>query len=98
MRDGTTATYESNPCKQLRKFIDYFYNSELVDKDYVQNIATLNDKDIESCSYNEICTLLTSIIRGDRFQSGLIYSKFKDETLLRLLERLKNIKNQKVDW
>ena len=38
--------------------------------------------------------MLTAIIRGDRFCSGLIYSKVKDGTLLRLLERLKDIKSK----
>ena len=91
MQDGTTAICESNPGRQLREFIYSFCDSDLIDKNYVENETALKDKDIESCSYNEVCTLLTSIIRGDRFVSGLIYSKFKDGTLLKLLESLKKL-------
>ena len=89
--NACTMKSESNPSKQLSEFIDYFCNSDLIDNNYVENETYIKEKDIESCSYNEICTLLTSIIRGDRFVSGLIYSKFKDGTLLKLLESLKKL-------
>ncbi len=91
MKDETTAIYESNPGRQLSEFIKFFYDSDLVDKNYESNVAVLKNKDTDSCTYNEICSILTSIIRGDRFQSGLIYSKFKDGTLLMLLEKLKEL-------
>lgn len=72
-------------------FIRCFYNSDLVDKEYTLNTKEISKKDINELTYKEIGTMLTSIIRGDRFCSGLIYSKVKDGTLLKLLERLQKV-------
>ena len=60
----------------------------------MENEKLIQEKDINNLTYKEIGTILTAIIRGDRFCSGLIYSKVKDGTLLRLLERLKDIKSK----
>ena len=83
---------ESNPGEKLKIFIRYFGESDLLDKEYMENEKLIHGKDIDELTYKEIGTMLTTIIRGDRFCSGLIYSKVKDGTLLKLLERLKDIK------
>lgn len=85
---------ESNPGEKLKNFIRYFGTSDLLDKEYMENEKLIQEKDINNLTYKEIGTMLTAIIRGDRFCSGLIYSKVKDGTLLRLLERFKDIKSK----
>lgn len=79
---------ESNIRGKLEIFIRYFGNSDLVDKEYMENTKKIKEKNINELTYKEIGTQLTAIIRGDRFCSGLIYSKVKDGTFLKLLERL----------
>lgn len=77
--------------EKLKTFVRYFYDSDLVDKEYLGNEKLISKKDINELIYKEIGTMLTSIIRGDRFCSGLIYSKVKDGTFLKLLERLQKV-------
>ena len=89
-----TVIQESNLGEKLKTFIRYFGTSDLLDKEYMENEKLIQEKDINNLTYKEIGTILTAIIRGDRFCSGLIYSKVKDGTLLRLLERLKDIKSK----
>lgn len=88
--DGIFTIPESNVGEKLQKFFGYLYNNNLMDMQYVENSKNLNGS-IDTYNYNEVLTALTSIIRGDRFVSGHIYSCVKDGTMLKLLERLKNI-------
>ena len=89
--DRKLVIYESNPGEKLKNFIRYFYDSDLLDKEYLENEKIIKEKNISELSYKEIGTMLTAIIRGDRFCSGLIYSKVQDGTFLKLLERLQKI-------
>lgn len=88
--DGTYTIPESHVGEQLSKFMNYLYQNNLMDMQYVENSKKL-DKVIDNYNYDEVLTALTSIIRGDRFVSGHIYSCVKDGTMLKLLERLKNV-------
>lgn len=92
--DGKIIIPESILGEKLRNFVRYIYDSDLLDKEYMENEKNIKDKNVDELGYKEIGTMLTAIIRGDRFCSGLIYSKVKDGTLLRLLERLKDIKSK----
>lgn len=92
--DGKIVIQESNLGEKLKTFIRFFGTSDLLDKEYMENEKLIQEKDINELTYKEIGTMLTAIIREDRFCSGLIYSKVKDGTLLRLLERLKDIKSK----
>lgn len=93
--DGKIIISESVLGEKLKIFIRYFGESDLLDKEYMENEKLIHGKDIDELTYKEIGTMLTAIIRGDRFCSGLIYSKVKDGTLLKLLERVKELKNIK---
>lgn len=86
--DGSFIIPESNPGEQLKKFISYFYENNLLDQQYGENYEKIREKKIEDYSYEETLTALTKIIRGDRFVSGQIYSCVKDGTLLKLVEKL----------
>ena len=81
--------------EQLSIFINYMYENDLIDKNYIENDKKIEHKDINNMNYNEIITEITLFIRGERFCSGFWYSKFKDGTLLKLLERLNQILKQK---
>lgn len=91
--DGKITIPESMLGEKLKKFIRYFYDSDLLDKEYLENEKKIIEKDINELTYKEVGTKLTSIIRGDRFCSGLIYSKVKDGTIFKLLERLQKVMN-----
>lgn len=91
--DGQIVLSESKLEEKLEIFIHCFSESDLLDKEYMENEKLIKEKDINELTYKEIGTKLTSIIRGDRFCSGLIYSKVKDGTILKLLERLQEISN-----
>ena len=97
--DGKIIIPESVLGEKLKIFIRYFGESNLLDKEYMENEKLIHGKDIDELTYKEIGTMLTAIIRGDRFCSGLIYSKVKDGTILKLLERVKELKNiKREDW
>lgn len=95
--DRKIVIQESHLGEKLKTFIRYFGTSDLLDKEYMENEKLIQEKDINNLTYKEIGTMLTAIIRGDRFCSGLIYSKVKDGTLLKLLERLKDVKSKGED-
>lgn len=95
--DRKIVIQESHLGEKLKTFIRYFGTSDLLDKEYMKNEKLIQEKDINNLTYKEIGTMLTAIIRGDRFCSGLIYSKVKDGTLLKLLERLKDVKSKGED-
>lgn len=80
---------ESDPGEQLGKFIDYLGTNGIFDMDYVNNYEKIKDKNIEDYTTDEVLTALTRIIRSDRFVSGELYSRVKDGTVLKLLEKLK---------
>lgn len=79
---------ESYPGEQLSKFIQYFYENDLIDQDYIENYEKIKDKKIEEFTYDEVLTGLTKIIREDRFNSGEIYTCVKNGSMLKLIERL----------
>lgn len=90
--DGTINIPWSHTGEQLSKFFNYITQNNLMDMNYVENKKKLSDT-IENYTFDEVLTSLTSIMRGERFISGHIYSCVKNGTVLRLLERLAKIKN-----
>lgn len=86
--NDTFAILESYPGEQLSKFIQYFYENDLIDQDYIENYEKIKDKKIEEFTYDEVLTGLTKIIREDRFNSGEIYTCVKNGSMLKLIERL----------
>ncbi len=92
--NGTNSILESNPGEKLTHFFQYLYENNLFDYHYGENIEKIKNKKIEDLTKEEIFTKLSFIIRGDRFCSGLIYSNFKDGTLLKLIEQLQILENK----
>lgn len=88
---GEFSIPESNPGEQLKKFIQYFYENNLLDQNYAENYEKIRNKKIEEFTYQEVLTGLTKIIRGDRFISGELYSCVKNGSMLSLIERLYNL-------
>ncbi len=84
---------ESVPGEQLLKFIEYLYDTDKIDKNYLRKDTKPNPSkyDIKNMSYDEVLTQLTVILRGDRFCSGMLYSSIKCGTFLNLLSRLQEI-------
>lgn len=91
---------ESVPGEQLLKFIEYLYDTDKIDKDYLrkETIPNPSENDISNMSYEDVLTQITVILRGDRFCSGMLYSSIKCGTFLNLLERLKEILTEGDDF
>lgn len=87
-KDEKITILGSNPGPQLKKFITYFYENNLMDQDYSENYEKIKEKQIEDYSYEEVLTAITKVIRGDRFISGHIYKCVKNGVMLKLLEKL----------
>ena len=81
------------PSKQLSKFMEYIYNNELMDKEYLENYEKIKDKEIKYMNYNEIITSLTFFLRGERFCGGFWYTNFKNGRILKILVRLKELED-----
>ena len=92
-KDGTFSIPSSNPSKQLSEFMKYIYDNDLIDKNYLENNKKIEHKDINNMNFNEVMTAITYFLRGERFCSGFWYSNFKDGTILKLLERLRDLIN-----
>lgn len=71
-------------------FITEFHHSSLMDQDYIEhirakNLQSLSIAEIKHLSENELLTLLTWIIRGERFCDGLIDTKIRNGTFQAIL-------------
>ena len=85
----------SNPGEQVSKFMKYFYEIQLGDINYIENMKLTQNKDVSILSFDEVRTELTAIIRAERFCSGAWHSAAESGRLLKLLERLKELVNNK---
>ena len=73
-----------------------FYNSLYglleIDKNYIVNYEKLGECiDYDSLSIEELRTVITHYVRGERFCDGLIARTIEDGTLLKVLERIKKL-------
>ncbi|MBR1453983.1 MAG: hypothetical protein IJ593_05005 [Lachnospiraceae bacterium] len=65
-----------------------FNESGLLDFDYIRNSDKIRDKDIDDLTLDETLTMLTSIIRGERFCDGYIASAIESGALEKLTTHL----------
>lgn len=80
-------------------FITEFHHSPLIDQDYIEhlrdkNLQSLSNEEIKHLSEKELLTLLTWIIRGERFCDGLIAAKIRNRTFQAVLLALAAFDNQ----
>jgi len=75
----------------LNKFYAHIYKKNLFDNKWDTNFEKIKDKKIEELTYNEILTYFTYIQRIDVSIPNVMYGEVKSGTILKLLERLKNI-------
>lgn len=76
------------PCEMqseeaIYEFTKDFYDLDIADTLYIENIEKLDNKNVE-CEAEAI-TLMTAIIRGDRFSQGLIQSCIHSGKIYNLL-------------
>ena len=62
-----------------------------VDRDYLKNYEKISNKHIEEMDKKEIETMLTFIVRGERFCDGHIAGFVESGDLLKLMLRLRDI-------
>ena len=72
-------------------FIEAFYKLGIGDVNYIEHMKSLQGKPIDDMSEEELITVLTHYIRGDRFCEGLLASKLNDGTIQRILRNLREI-------
>ena len=77
--------------ENVNVWIDQMYNYNLMDLDYIDNYDRVKNKEIDSLSVDEILTIFTHYIRGERFSDGMIDTGIKDGTLVKLSKRLKKL-------
>lgn len=70
-------------------FKQEFYNLDIADKNYIENITPIKEKKIADLSESELITKLTFFIRGDRFCEGCLRGALEDGTICEILQRLK---------
>ena len=64
---------------------------DLVDTNCIKNIEAIRDKKVSEMSMNEILTMMTYHLRGERFCDGLIASAMEEGYLPELSMRLREI-------
>ena len=67
----------------IYEFTKGFYDLNIADALYIENIEKLDNRNVESEA--EAITLMTAIIRGDRFSQGLIQSCIHSGKIYNLL-------------
>jgi len=88
--DGSNAFPYIKFNSEVRDFIKTFYNSEYVDDDYIENMNEISDyRNVnEEHTILELSTILTYIIRRDRFVTGLLLAHIEDGLIFRILNLL----------
>ena len=79
--------------EEMNNFIQDFYDSNLLDKDYrshleEKNIQVKAIKDFEPYSKEDLCAILTYIVRADRFSEGFFIRKAKDGSIYQILKHI----------
>lgn len=80
--------------EKLKQFFKEFYSIKWSDHDYdPQKVSKLihNDKLIAKSSLADIKSMLTYCARGERFCDGFWGGLIKDKTLVKILQRLKEL-------
>ena len=63
-----------------------------LDRNYIENYEKLGDPiDYDDLSMEELRTVITHYVRGERFCDGLIAGAIEDGTLLKVLMRMKDL-------
>ena len=75
----------------ISKFFSSFYENELFDQNYLNNINKIENKDVEKLRPEEIFTYITFIHRQEHFSNGSLYGHFKSGLMLKLFIRLKEL-------
>lgn len=76
----------------LGDFIEDFHNSSFIDGEYVENYETfqLRNKEVQLCTLEELKTMLTYIIRRNRFIEGTLMKSINKGDLYKIVSRLHN--------
>jgi len=75
----------------IRAWMHAMYALELVDGNYIKNVEAVRDKKVSEMSMNEILTMMTYHLRGERFCDGLIAGAMENGYLPELSLRLREI-------
>ena len=73
-------------------FYESLYDLMELDQDYIENYEKLDVPiDYENLSMDELRTVITHYIRGERFCDGLIAGAIEDGALLKILLRIREL-------
>ena len=79
--------------QNVDEWIKQMYDLELADQNYLENYKEIEGKNLETLTIDEILTIFTFYIRGERFGEGFIDKGIKDGTLVKLSKRLNKLAN-----
>lgn len=102
IKDNPIPTPYTTWSKNLYSFVDDVEKINFVDYSYLDNNEIIKDKPIEELTIDECKTKLTLFIRGERFCEGLLLDRMEDGTIIKILERIKELderkqKNEKIN-
>ena len=73
-------------------FYESLYDLMELDQDYIENYEKLDVPiDYENLSMDELRTVITHYVRGERFCDGLIAGAIEDGALLKILLRIREL-------
>ena len=82
----------------LNEFVSDFYKSNIAVSDYIEYLTKRNltsfsliESRIQELNIDDLCAILTMVIRQDRFNEGLLVSKVVDGLLFSIIERIERI-------
>lgn len=87
MKKGMVVSSFNIP-NEIIVWVNKFYELELSDINYLTNYKSIENKEINELTLDEILTELTFYIRQDRFCTGLLANEIKNGTLEKLIKHL----------
>lgn len=92
--DGTLQMPYPNYTDEIGRFIELAHAESLLDRQYVnKNIGEWFERPgyVERASFSEVKSMLTFMVRGERFCDGHIASLFEQGHVVRVLRRLREL-------
>uniref|UniRef100_UPI0025D7053F DUF6508 domain-containing protein n=1 Tax=uncultured Ruminococcus sp. TaxID=165186 RepID=UPI0025D7053F len=94
MKDNVITPSSPIYSDEVKAWIDAFDSLGLSDNDYITNSDKIQQKPIADLTRDETLTLITAIIRGERFCEGRIAKALEDGTLEELCVHLHEVTKQ----
>ena len=85
---SSRSTQKDYTIRDVAEFTDIFYKSNVADYDYLEHYTSIENKDIEDLTIDEILTKLTFYVRGENFSDDFLKSRIQNGTIDKLMRCL----------